>query len=1293
MKHIFDKNQAKGIHYVSGKPERVIVSNLFSIEIPAGFSYSTDPDVNTTNHSTGATHLLQAHKGKDYDFSEAYEAEMNIVVFGQYQLINEYEIGANKGRKLAYLNALVSYYNNNIMPNGCSYNIDMVKETENIAIAADLNPVDSSLFFITLEANNFMITGQILGNFDEMGEKKAKEYLTKIYNSIEAISHKDLCNCDDLIRLPDIYRLDFSDNKYVDYNDIRIPVPKGFSVFTDMPARYGFGITVASDDYTPDKDPLDARIIFNISKDILNIDDFDIDVDLNDADSVDNVIQRVVSNVPNFKNNTEFFTAKYSDCGIIVTWLSTTNDCTRQLCNTIIFSKSNVYTCNFVIKYNSPISDDSDTKWDADRLTMSFLSRILFDGESSGSASSKPHKASFTKADPKEELYPHYHHLGDTSAPRNGGGFMIITNSGGTEYEFYHIVKNNDDDDFEDDDDEAPSIDYEAILDADTGYYDLDETAERIKKLFHVTKKAFNPKHDRENEISRRMIHKAYMMSALRSFTWTALDYCGNNDLEVEDLSAEELEKIIAFIKKREWLNYKDNGLCDALCGVQDLHVYYLPDSVPDSIRQALLPDEDALEQVRSIKAKFPSYNEILSDVCSLDDLRDDLKKIEPAIEALADSLEESRNYDEELTGGAADVVYAWCSLAIAAKEPFFSEDGPMQCWFEPVETPEKKEAEKGRKCREQTTQREEKWMEEYGEYLETEPDISFDNTLFVFTGLGGKSSEKEDPLVKKVIKAGGQYRTSISGKTDYLVVNPEGAGESKVLKAIELQENGGKIRIILQSDLEEALGIESGSGNYEVSQPVKKGKDVKPVSGSKKREKTRTAQSRSVSFRCTTPDWLKEYTKEREDDKKFYNDFCFDPLIEFSNKTFAVDSFLCLMEFEKLRIKDDIESRGGNYIEGPAKSCDYFVYSVSGDELEETVKFKKNGSRLKIIFLEDFNNAIENTDTILEPDHNLDKEFVVLGNKLIKYNGDCKKVTVPEGVISVEGAFKDSKVEEVILPEGIITIGEKAFFSCHKLKRVTIPDSVTEIGKDAFDGCRCLESITLPKNITSIASHAFSYCKKLKRITVPGRIKIINESLFFGCTDLDDVTIEKGITDIESNAFSNCSSLKKLTVPDSVKHIRMFAFNKCTNLESVSLGEGLTELHNTAFLDCPAITELSFPESILKLCELAFRNHPAVEEVKKKQKKEEERKRKAAEAEKRRIEEENRQKAIAEKEEKLRKEYEGLKAEKERLLKIIEENKGGLFDEKARKRREAKKQLVAIEDSLNSYRYSKFNS
>ena len=88
-------------------------------------------------------------------------------------------------------------------------------------------------------------------------------------------------------------------------------------------------------------------------------------------------------------------------------------------------------------------------------------------------------------------------------------------------------------------------------------------------------------------------------------------------------------------------------------------------------------------------------------------------------------------------------------------------------------------------------------WLDEFGAYVEVEPHIDFDEKLFVFTGL-----TKSHDAVKQVLAKGGVYRSSISSKTDYLIVNPDNAGKTKISAAIEQKQKGSLIKVILLEDL-----------------------------------------------------------------------------------------------------------------------------------------------------------------------------------------------------------------------------------------------------------------------------------------------------------------------------------------------------------------------------------------------------------------------------------------------------------------------------------------------------------
>lgn len=410
-------------------------------------------------------------------------------------------------------------------------------------------------------------------------------------------------------------------------------------------------------------------------------------------------------------------------------------------------------------------------------------------------------KEYLTRVVPDEELYPHYDSVRSAGSP-GFPGVKIVVNASGAEYHFIPLRDVAEDYRTEE---EIKAL-YNRVIAKDTENYDLNKKAKVMQKLFHVNETVFDPHHDRECELEEGLMHRAYMMSGLRSFAWTLADYCKQHDCSPEDIDNTAASRIANFVASQDWLNYDGETYCQGLCSGSDLHVYFVPDGTSQADKQKLLPSKEDLDRVKHMKEIFPNYREILCEVHSLNALRKDLKYIYPAVKALWDNLKEERDYDKALLGNEADIVYAWCALALAAKEPFFSEDGPMNCFFsQPVD-------EAAQKARWETDEAEhvdeatEEWMRKYGKYLEKDPVIDFNGTLFVFSGLIGHWAEKDHPTVQKVIEKGGQYRSKVSGLTNYLVVNPGHAGQSKIVAATEQLKKGKNIKLILLEDLEKAL-------------------------------------------------------------------------------------------------------------------------------------------------------------------------------------------------------------------------------------------------------------------------------------------------------------------------------------------------------------------------------------------------------------------------------------------------------------------------------------------------------
>ena len=78
-------------------------------------------------------------------------------------------------------------------------------------------------------------------------------------------------------------------------------------------------------------------------------------------------------------------------------------------------------------------------------------------------------------------------------------------------------------------------------------------------------------------------------------------------------------------------------------------------------------------------------------------------------------------------------------------------------------------------------------------------------------------------------------------------------------------------------------------------------------------------------------------------------------------------------------------------------------------------------------------------------------------------------------------------------------------------LRSIVIPDGVTSIGWRAFEGCRQLESIELPEGLTSLGSMAFYSCTNLRKITIPASLSVIEDGTFRDCPA--DTIIVKSMT------------------------------------------------------------------------------------------------------------------------------------------------------------------------------------
>lgn len=143
---------------------------------------------------------------------------------------------------------------------------------------------------------------------------------------------------------------------------------------------------------------------------------------------------------------------------------------------------------------------------------------------------------------------------------------------------------------------------------------------------------------------------------------------------------------------------------------------------------------------------------------------------------------------------------------------------------------------------------------------------------------------------------------------------------------------------------------------------------------------------------------------------------------------------------------------------------------------------------------------------------------------------------------------------EDVVIPEGVTEIGNKAFSSCYSLESIEIPNGVTTIGNEAFTFCNSLRFIHIPNSVTSIGDGAFSWCESLQSVKIPDSVTSIGENAFWECKSLQSIEIPNGVTEIERHTFYGCKSLKSVKIPKSVKKIDSYAFYNCDRIKSVEI-------------------------------------------------------------------------------------------------------------------------------------------
>ena len=239
---------------------------------------------------------------------------------------------------------------------------------------------------------------------------------------------------------------------------------------------------------------------------------------------------------------------------------------------------------------------------------------------------------------------------------------------------------------------------------------------------------------------------------------------------------------------------------------------------------------------------------------------------------------------------------------------------------------------------------------------------------------------------------------------------------------------------------------------------------------------------------------------------------------------------------------------------------------------------------------------------------------------------GECTWTLDSDGVLTISGNGKmadydlsksapwGTSITEVVIENGVTSIGTFAFTDCTSLANVTIGNSVTEIGWCAFSSCTSLASITIPDSVTRIANWAFGGCKSLKSITIPDSVTSIGNSAFENCRSLTSITIHDSVIGISKGAFYNTAYynnesnwnnrilyignhlveaktyvIGSAEIRQGTKIIADSAFDSCTLLASVTIPDSVTRIDDNAFHQCYSLKRVYIPDTVTTIGEHAF--------------------------------------------------------------------------------------------------------
>ena len=208
-----------------------------------------------------------------------------------------------------------------------------------------------------------------------------------------------------------------------------------------------------------------------------------------------------------------------------------------------------------------------------------------------------------------------------------------------------------------------------------------------------------------------------------------------------------------------------------------------------------------------------------------------------------------------------------------------------------------------------------------------------------------------------------------------------------------------------------------------------------------------------------------------------------------------------------------------------------------------------------------------------------------------------------------------------VVIPNGVRTIGMRAFQACGSLTNISLPNYPTVIGEEAFGQCGSIKEIEIPAGITNLPSATFQGCNNLTKLIIDdseneltfvrgyGKVETwavsdcplesiyigrnikakydydytdgIHYSPFYGKATISDVQFGDKVTEISRDLFNGCTGLTSMTLPESVNSIGYCAFEGCTGLSTIYIPNSVEIIGERAFYECKSLQSITIPAKL----------------------------------------------------------------------------------------------------------------